>query len=160
MAAPKRSPSLAALMSAAAALAPAAHAQDAAEGSSTVGYRFNEYGEDSFEGAAIGSRDRYKVYAQQVQLDTRLPNNAGLDVTATHEVMSGSSPWYVLPDANNRPVQVLSGATIREHRSELRAAYTVDPGTAGFEFVEAKRDDKRALIIREGQHEYVFTEGM
>ncbi len=35
---------------------------------------------------------------------------------------------------------------------------TVDPGGGGFEFVEAKRDDKRALIVREGQHE--FTEAL
>ena len=36
---------------------------------------------------------------------------------------------------------------------------TIDPGGSGFEFVEAKRDGKRALIVREGQHEYIFTEG-
>jgi hypothetical protein len=35
---------------------------------------------------------------------------------------------------------------------------TIDPGAAGFEFVETKRNDKRALIVREGQHEYIFTE--
>jgi hypothetical protein len=37
---------------------------------------------------------------------------------------------------------------------------TIDPGASGFEFVEAKHNEKRALIVREGQHEYVFTEGM
>jgi hypothetical protein len=124
------SPSLAALMSAAAALAPAAHAQTAPESDSRVSYRFNEYGEDSFSGPAIGSRDRYQVYSQQFQLDTSVGNRGALDVTATHEVMSGSSPWYVLPGPDNRPIQVLSGATIREHRSEVRAAYTLDPGTS------------------------------
>jgi CubicO group peptidase (beta-lactamase class C family) len=35
---------------------------------------------------------------------------------------------------------------------------TIDPGAAGFEFVEGKRDEKRALIVREGQHEYIFRE--
>jgi CubicO group peptidase (beta-lactamase class C family) len=35
---------------------------------------------------------------------------------------------------------------------------TIDPGGSGFEFVESKRDDKRTLIVREGQHEYIFTE--
>jgi hypothetical protein len=35
---------------------------------------------------------------------------------------------------------------------------TIDPGEAGFEFVESKRNGKRALIVREGQHEYIFTE--
>ena len=35
---------------------------------------------------------------------------------------------------------------------------TIDPGAGGFQFVESKREDKRALIVREGQHEYIFTE--
>jgi CubicO group peptidase (beta-lactamase class C family) len=37
---------------------------------------------------------------------------------------------------------------------------TIDPGADGFEFVESKRNDKRALIVREGQHEYIFTEAL
>ena len=35
---------------------------------------------------------------------------------------------------------------------------TIDPTRSGFEFVKAERNGKRALIIRDGQHEYVFTE--
>jgi CubicO group peptidase (beta-lactamase class C family) len=35
---------------------------------------------------------------------------------------------------------------------------TIDPTNQGFEFVVAERDGKRVLIIRDGQHEYVFTE--
>ncbi len=35
---------------------------------------------------------------------------------------------------------------------------TIDPTNDGFEFVVAERQGKRALIIRDGQHEYVFTE--
>ena len=35
---------------------------------------------------------------------------------------------------------------------------TTDPTTLGFEFVVAQRDGKRALVIRDGQHEYVFLE--
>jgi CubicO group peptidase (beta-lactamase class C family) len=35
---------------------------------------------------------------------------------------------------------------------------TIDPTRAGFEFVKTERDGKRALIIRDGQHEYVFSE--
>jgi CubicO group peptidase (beta-lactamase class C family) len=35
---------------------------------------------------------------------------------------------------------------------------TTDPTNMGFEFVVAERAGKRALIIRDGQHEYVFTE--
>jgi CubicO group peptidase (beta-lactamase class C family) len=37
---------------------------------------------------------------------------------------------------------------------------TVDPATSGFEFVVATRSGKRALVIRDGQHEYVYTEAV
>jgi len=134
------SPSLAALMSAAAALTQP-HAQ-AAESDSHVGYRFNEYGEDSFDGAAVGSTRRYEVYSQQFELDTRVGGGA-LDLNATHEVMSGSSPWYVLPGTDNRPIQVLSGATIREHRNELRGSYTLHPGTSDSTTFSASYSDER-----------------
>lgn len=36
--------------------------------------------------------------------------------------------------------------------------FTYDPTNEGFEFVVADRDGKRALVIRDGQHEYVFLE--
>jgi len=35
---------------------------------------------------------------------------------------------------------------------------TIDPGNDGFEFVVGERAGKRVLIVRDGQHEYVFTE--
>jgi hypothetical protein len=141
---PALSPSLAALMSAAAVLAPDAHAQAVSgESDSRVSYRYNEYGEDAFHGPAIGSLDRYRVYSQQFQLDTRVGSRGALDVTATHEVMSGSSPWYVLPGSDNRPVQVFSGATIREHRNEVRAAYTLDPGTSASTTFNASYSQER-----------------
>ena len=35
---------------------------------------------------------------------------------------------------------------------------TIDPTNEGFEFVVGERAGKRVLIIRDGQHEYIFTE--
>jgi CubicO group peptidase (beta-lactamase class C family) len=35
---------------------------------------------------------------------------------------------------------------------------TIDPGTDGFEFVVGDRAGKRVLVIRDGQHQYTFTE--
>jgi hypothetical protein len=35
---------------------------------------------------------------------------------------------------------------------------TIDPTNGGFEFVVGERGGKRVLVIRDGQHEYVFTE--
>lgn len=134
MRAPTRwSPSLAALMSAAATLVPEAHAQTAssAESDAHVSYRFNEYGEDSISGPYFGDAQRYRVLSQQFQLATGVGSDAALNVSATHEVMSGSSPWYVAPSPNGTPIQVMSGATIRDHRSELRASWTQGTGSSG-----------------------------
>jgi hypothetical protein len=35
---------------------------------------------------------------------------------------------------------------------------TIDPTNMGFEFVVGERSGKRVLVIRDGQHEYVFIE--
>ena len=36
---------------------------------------------------------------------------------------------------------------------------TIDPTISGFEFVVTEKEGKRALVIRDDQHEYVFLEG-
>ena len=36
---------------------------------------------------------------------------------------------------------------------------TINPGAEGFEFVVGEKAGKKALTIRDGQHEYIFTEG-
>ena len=36
---------------------------------------------------------------------------------------------------------------------------TTDPSVTGFDFVLGHRSGKSALVIRDGQHEYVFHEG-
>ena len=128
------SPSLAAIMTAAAALVPEAQAQTttAAETDAHVGYRYNDYSEDSLApGPSFGDRGRYGVISQQFQLATPVGADAALNVNATHEVMSGSSPWFVVPGLDGRPIQVLSGATIRDRRNEVRAAWTQGTGSAG-----------------------------
>ena len=35
---------------------------------------------------------------------------------------------------------------------------TIDPTNSGFEFVVGEHSGKRVLTIRDGQHEYLFTE--
>jgi hypothetical protein len=131
----RASPSLAALLTAAAALLPtpqATKAADSDDSNTRASYRFSEYDEDSLNASSvIGDPKRYRVLSQEFDLDTKLASGAwGLKLDATHEVMSGSSPWFVEPDAKGRPVQVLSGATIRDHRSALSASLTQNPGTS------------------------------
>jgi len=144
-AAKRPSSSLTLLLAASAALGGQKSVQADETGSAqSVGYRFNVYDEDAFSGQpVIGSPERYHVDSQQFALDTGVGGRNTLDVNATHEVMSGSSPWYLVPGPGNKPVQVLSGATIRDHRSAVQAAVTHDAGANDTTSVNASYSAER-----------------
>jgi hypothetical protein len=123
------SPSLSLLLAASAALLGHKPAQADESGAHGVGYRFNVYDEDALSGQVLeGDPRRYHVDTQQFSLDTVLGNRNTLNVNAVHEVMSGSSPWYLLPGPDHKPLEVLSGATIRDHRNAMTASLTHDSG--------------------------------
>jgi CubicO group peptidase (beta-lactamase class C family) len=52
-----------------------------------------------------------------------------------------------------------SAVASRKNDDGTMSFLTIDPTNDGMEFVVAERNGKRALIIRDGQHEYVFVEG-
>lgn len=128
------SASLTALLGAAAALLPGAHARAAGsdDAGTVASYRFSDYDEDALAPASvIGDGRRYHVLSQELDVASKLDDGRyAIKVDATHEVMSGSSPWFVLPAPNGKPIQVLSGATIHDHRSALSVALTTDPATS------------------------------
>jgi hypothetical protein len=139
------SPSLSLLLAASAALVghKLAHADETGSGQG-VSYRFNVYDEDAFSGqTVIGDPKRYHVDSQQFALVTGVGDRNTLNVNATHEVMSGSSPWYLLPGPDNRPIQVLSGATIRDHRSAVQASLTHDAGANSTSTLSASYSQER-----------------
>jgi CubicO group peptidase (beta-lactamase class C family) len=51
-----------------------------------------------------------------------------------------------------------SAVASRKNDDGTTSFITIDPTNDGFEFVAGERGGKRVLIIRDGQHEYVFTE--
>lgn len=51
-----------------------------------------------------------------------------------------------------------SSVASRKNDDGTTSFITIDPGTDGFEFVVGERAGKRVLVIRDGQHEYTFTE--
>lgn len=91
-----------------------------------VSYRYNHYDENPLPGELLadGSPDRYTIDSHQLRVVEQLDGQWTLVVDALHETMSGSSPWFVLPDPTLGAVQVMSGATIREQREEIVAAFT------------------------------------
>ncbi len=95
-----------------------------------------------------------------------------LVVPADSEAAGRLAAHYTSPELGDLAVRHQGSATVfdlGEWRSSVASRknddgtisfMTIDPGGAGFEFVESKRNEKRSLIVREGQHEYIFTEAL
>jgi len=77
---------------------------------------------------------------------------------------------YISPALGALRVRVQDGATIfdfgkwrsavasRRNDDGTTSFISIDPTISGFNFVVGERDGKRALIVREAQHEYAFIE--
>lgn len=142
---------LAQLLAATAVLAGPVAAQPETAAGTSVSLRHGDYDEDPLASEPVeGSDRRFRVRTDQFQLATALGEDSRLGIDLTYESMSGSSPWFSVPDANGNALQVMSGATIRETRHELRAAWSRDRGDAGNVGVSASystEDDYRASAI-------------
>ncbi len=107
------------------AIAPQQSAAQAPPENYITSYRYSEYSEGDqgaavVDGTVIGSKKpRYDITVHQLHFSGPAGNDLGLTVDFNTESMSGASPWYVLADSQNRPVQVMSGASITEKRDEL-----------------------------------------
>jgi hypothetical protein len=114
-----RTPKLSALTSAALAIPGLAHAELQTD------YLYSHYEEGDLSAAdsASGSAsERYTIDSHLFRVGGNLgAGDANLNLTV--ETMSGASPWWVQPDANGKPVQVMSGASIDEERVDIEASY-------------------------------------
>jgi len=93
-----------------------------------------------------------------------------LVIPAAPEPVAGLAKHYSSKELGELAVQTQNGVTtfdLGEWKSTVASRknddgtisfITIDPGTDGFEFVVGERSGKRVLIIRDGQHEYVFHE--
>jgi CubicO group peptidase (beta-lactamase class C family) len=86
------------------------------------------------------------------------------------EKVAGLAKHYSSKELGELDVLQQNGATVfdlgewkssvasRKNDDGTTSFITIDPGTAGFEFVVGDREGKRVLVIRDGQHEYTFKE--
>jgi hypothetical protein len=94
----------------------------------------------------------------------------GLHVPAAPAETAELAAAYHGPELGDLAVRKDGAATVfdvGEWRSEV-ASYenndgttsfmTISPGLDGFEFVTAERGGRRALVVRDRQHEYIFSE--
>jgi hypothetical protein len=85
-------------------------------------YRYTLYDEEPLSEKLVldGATDRYRIKSHQFSFKREVNEQFTLTVNGIHESMSGSSPWFVFPDPDRGPLQVMSGATISETRDELQ----------------------------------------
>jgi hypothetical protein len=86
-------------------------------------YRFSYYREGDIPGSKTttgqGSR-RYDVDSHQFRAALQLDPRTDVNADVTVETMSGASPWFILPGANGKPLEVMSGASIHDFRQALQ----------------------------------------
>lgn len=112
----------------------AAHASEFGELGYTAEYKFAQYIEDPLPNGRVesGDNERYEIDVHQLHLGGPLTERISLDLEVAHEVMSGATPWYVLPSPNG-PVVQMTQATIDETRTDalLKGTLLFDRGSAG-----------------------------
>ncbi len=98
-------------------------------------YKYSRYSEHPMKASKVapGSEtQRYDIDIHQFRFETGITDRIDLDVELGHETMSGASPWYIEPGPNGDPVQVMTGATIDEARTDalLSSNLYLDQGKA------------------------------
>jgi CubicO group peptidase (beta-lactamase class C family) len=94
-----------------------------------------------------------------------------LVIPAAPEIAGGLAAHYVNPElgfikVGNDKGNVLfdfgswsSHVATRKNEDGTVSMFTIDPSLDGFEFVIGSKAGKRTLTVRDGQHEYEYTEG-
>lgn len=87
---------------------------------SQTDYRYSRYSEDdiSRNKTSNPNTERYEIDTHQFRLVRPWGDEYDVTVDLLYETMSGASPWFITPGANNQPIQVMSGATIEDTRSD------------------------------------------
>ncbi len=143
---------------------PALNAQaQQTSGEQTFSYRYSQYGEDRLPDASFvdGDGDRYDIDIHQLRFATDLGDSASLTFDATRETMSGSTPWFLFPVADDDPALIMSGATIEEQRNEVITSLSVldDQHRYGVTVGTSNEDDYQSWSLG-FDHELTIAEGL
>ena len=142
---------LASLTAAALAL-PAFQAEaEARDESRIVSLRASQYAEGKLPSRELagGDADRYDISIFRLRAGLTAFDSLRLTADVGYETMSGASPWFVQPDENGKPVQVMSGATIDEARTDvsLDTRYYTDHAEHAVVVGYSTENDYKALNV-------------
>lgn len=104
-----------------------------------------------------GSDERYEIDIHQFYLLTPVARNWSLAFNVSREIMSGASPWYTVPGVDGKPALIMSGATIRESRTEVSVAATryTERASFGVAITRSKEDDYEAdAVVLSGEWDF------
>lgn len=104
-------------------------------------YSFSYYKEDSLPSSKVApgsTKSRYEIETHQFQMSAPIFERMDLNLNVLYESMSGATPWFVEEGDDGKPVEVMSGATVSEKRTDakLSTSYYFDnakvTGSSGF----------------------------
>jgi hypothetical protein len=112
-------------------------------------YSYARYEEDELRRSkfAGGSRERYEIDIQQFHVEGPIGDRMDLGLDLVYEKMSGATPWFIVPNANLEPLQVMTGATIDDARTDLTlsGSYYYDRGKLSLGTGVSVEKDYRSL---------------
>jgi hypothetical protein len=123
-----------------------------------------------FDGKPEAVEQARAAHAQRIA--TIAKNRERLTVPADAGEVRKLASGYASPALGTFHVRVEDGATIfdfgkwhsavasRKNDDGTISFISIDPTVDGFNFVVGERDGKRALIVRDAQHEYAFVESV
>lgn len=94
-----------------------------------------------------GDNRRYDVNIRQFRLLTPVGRDWSFGLDLSRETMSGASPWATVPGADGEPALIMSGATIRDTRTETGLSVTRygEDHSVGLTLTRSEEDDYEAF---------------
>jgi len=105
----------------------------------------------------LGSEERYEIDIYQFYLLTPLGRNWSFAFNTSREIMSGASPRSTVEGLDGNPALIMSGATIRESRTEVSAATSryFQNGSVGVGLSHSEENDYEAdAIVLSGEWDF------
>ncbi len=148
---------LAMLTTSALALIPGAEraAAESALADWTFEYGYSMYSEGNLPASKLssGSRKRYDIDTHQFQLHAPIGSSMGFDLDVAYEKMSGATPWLIEPDLVGDPIVVMTGASIRDARTDVLGTFSLegDRSRSTFSGGVSTEDDYLSINAGAGQ---------
>ncbi|WP_233499706.1 DUF3570 domain-containing protein [Glaciecola sp. KUL10] len=113
------------------------------------GYRHHMYDESPLPNSLGDSTDRYNIRVNQFSLLAPLTDSFDMSLSYQHERMSGASPWFTISGPDGEVVQVMSGATIEDERTDasINLRYKRDNFRYGIVAAISSEDDYLSRLV-------------